>query len=183
MSQTFEFRMARTDWVALSTAVARRPLAFRIATVVAMASLVAMVLAFLSAPDGGTLLASALAGGADWYPFYGIIALFAVALLFRHRLIGFNAAAGFARLPLADKLLVVDAEETDVHVVAPDFDWRFPWAAVFRLIETPTHLVIATGGREGLPVPRRAFADAAAFEAFRAFVVAHLPEEASHERS
>ncbi len=184
MSETFTFRMARADWVALSTTVTHRPLAFRLALIVAMLSLTTVVMALVSSADPtvGTLLADALRGGSQWYPFHGFVALVVLGILFRHRLVGFNAAAGYGRMPLADKELKVEMAEADVHVTADGFDWRFPWAAVGRTVETATHLVLATGGREGLPIPRSAFTDAPAYERVRAFVLAHLVEGASHER-
>lgn len=184
MSETFSFRMSRADWVALSMSVARRPFLFRLAVVIAMLSLMTMGMALFSSadPTADSVLADALRGGSDWYPFYAFIALVVAGTLFRHRLVGFNAAAGFARMPLADKELAVEMGETEVHVTSEGFDWRFPWAAVSRAIETRTHLVIATSGREGLPIPRAAFADSAGFDRVRAFVLARLPEGAVHEQ-
>ena len=184
MSEKFAFRFQRADWVALSTAVARRPLAFRLAVVVAMLSATVMVMSVVSSsdPTAGTLLADALRGGSEWYPFYLFFAMIMLGTLFRHVLVGFNARMGFGRMPLADKEMAVELGDTDIHVTAPDFDWRFPWAAVSRVIETPTHLVLATSGREGLPIPRTAFADAKGHERVRAFILAHLVEGAVHDR-
>ncbi|MDK9695898.1 MAG: YcxB family protein [Siculibacillus sp.] len=184
MSETFSFRFRRADWVALSSAVARRPLLFRLAVVVAMLSATTMVMSVVSSSDpaAGTLLVDAMRGGSEWYPFYIFFGLVVVGTLFRHVLVGFNAAMGFARMPLADKDMTVELGDTEVHVSAPDFGWRFPWAAVSRVSETPTHLILATSGREGLPIPRSTFADAEAFEKVRAFVLAHLAEGAVHER-
>lgn len=181
MSETVTYPFARADWVALSTAVARRPLAFRLAVVVAVLSFLVIVMSFVEAGDGSgrTVLVAARDGGPAWYPWYLFAALMALGLFFRHRIVGFTAAMGFSRMPLADKPLVVDLGDTEVHVTAPDFDWRFPWAAVARVIETPTHLVLATGGREGLPIPRAAVAD---YEKIRTFVLAHLAEGAAHDR-
>ena len=188
MSQTFRFRMSRADWVALSSTVARRPLMFRLAVVVTLVSMVVIVLSMLSSkdPESGSMLHEAMKGGPDWYPFFGLMALVALGTVFRHHLVGFNARMGFARLPLADKELTVAFGPESVHVTAPEasgFDWTFPWAAVGRVIETPTHLVLATGGREGLPIPRAAFANDAAFEAVRKTVLARVPQGASHERA
>ncbi len=185
MSEKISFRFQRADWVALSTAVARRPLPLRIATVVAVLSFLVMVMAFVDAGDGTgrTALAAARDGGPAWYPWYAFAALLALGLFFRHRIVGFTAATGYGRLPLADKEMAVDLGPAEVHVTSTDFDWRFPWAAVGRLIETPTHLVLATGGREGLPIPRSAFSDASAYERLRSFVLAHVPEGTAHERA
>jgi hypothetical protein len=184
MSETFSFRFQRADWVALSTAVARRPLPLRLAIVVAVLSFLVMVMNFVDAGDGSgrTVLAAVLDGGPTWYPWYAFGVLLALGLFFRHRIVGFTAAMGFARMPLADKELKVEMGASDVHVASGDFDWRFPWEAVGRVVETPTHLVLATGGREGLPIPRAAFADASAFEKVRAFVLARLVQGAVHER-
>ena len=183
MSPTVTFRFSRGDWVAMSTEIARKPLVFRLATVVAVlgAMVIALGLFTSGAPDGGSLLGEALKGGERWYSFYAFALLAALGLVFRHRLVGFNAAAGFARMPLADRDLTVVFDEEDVHATADGFDWRFPWSAVVRLIETPTHLVLATGGRQGLPIPHRAFAGEADRIAFRDFAVAHASREASHE--
>lgn len=185
MSEKVSFRFQRADWVALSTAVARRPLAFRLAVVVAMLSATVMVMSVVASsdPTAGTLLADAMRGGSEWVPFYVFVVLVAVGTVFRHVLIGFNAAMGFGRMPLADKEMAVDLGDAEVRVRAPDFDWRFPWAAVSRVIESSTHLVLATGGKEGLPIPRSAFADATAYERVRAFVLAHLVEGAGHDRA
>ncbi len=184
MSETFSFRFRRADWVALSSAVARRPLLFRLAVVVAMLSATTLVMSMVSSSDPtvDTLLADALRGGSEWYPFFLFVALIALGTVFRHVLVGFNAAMGFGRMPLADKEMAVELGDDDVHVTAPDFDWRFPWAAVSRVIETSTHLVLATSGREGLPIPRDAFADPARFEKARAFVLAHLAQGTVHDR-
>jgi hypothetical protein len=184
MSEKLSFRFRRADWVALSSTVARRPLLFRLAVVVAMLSATVMVMSVVSSsdPTAGTLLNDALRGGAEWYPFYIFVALVALGTLFRHVLVGFNAAMGFGRMPLADKEMAVDLGETEIHVTAPEFDWRFPWAAVSRVVETPTHLVLATSGREGLPIPRATFADAAGYDRVRAFILARLVQGAAHER-
>jgi hypothetical protein len=149
MSETFTFRFQRADWVALSSAVARRPLLFRLAVVIAMLSATVMVLSLVqsSDPTAGTLLADAMRGGSEWYPFFLFVVLIALGTIFRHVLVGFNAAMGFGRMPLADKEMAVDLGDAEIHVGAPDFDWRFPWAAVSRVIETKTHLVLATSGR------------------------------------
>ena len=185
MSEKITFRFQRADWVALSSAVARRPLLFRLAVVVAMLSATVMVMSVVTSsdPTAGTLLADAMRGGSEWYPFFLFVVLIALGTLFRHVLVGFNAAMGYGRMPLADKQMAVELGETDVHVTAPEFDWRFPWAAVSRVIETSTHLVLATSGREGLPIPRSAFADAVAHDEIRAFVLAHLPQGATHDRA
>mgnify|MGYP001767775385 CR=1 FL=1 len=184
MSEKLSFRFERADWVALSTAVARRPLAFRLAVVVAMLSATVMVMSLVSSsdPNAGTLLADAMRGGSEWYPFFLFVVMVGLGTVFRHVLVGFNARMGFGRMPLADKEMAVELGDTDIHVTAPEFDWRFPWAAVSRVIETPSHLVLATSGREGLPIPRTAFADAERYERARAFVLAHLPEGAVHDR-
>jgi hypothetical protein len=185
MSETVSFRFRRADWVAMSTAVARRPLAFRLALVVFVLGFAVIVLGLVPAnpPAEGSQLAEALKGGSEWYPWYGFGLLMVLGLLFRHHLVGFNAATGFARMPLAEKELTVAFGDEEIHAAAaPDFEWRFPWAAVARLIETPTHLILATGGRQGLPIPRDAFADGAAYERTRAFILAHLAEGTPHER-
>lgn len=187
MSETFRFRMARADWVALSSSVARRPLAFRLAVAVLMTSMVVIVMSMLGStdPTATSMLDDAMAGGPDWYPFYGLLALVIFGTVFRHRLVAFNAAMGFRRMPLADKELAVTFGPEDVRVAETEggrFDWRFPWAAIQRVIETDTHLILATGGREGLPIPRAAFADAAAFDAVRATVLSRLSEGTVHEK-
>lgn len=184
MSETFSFRFGRAEWVALSTVVARRPLLFRLAVIAATLAAAVMVMSVVPSSDPAVpnLLADAARGGAHWYPVYLFVVLAGLAIVFRHRLVGFNASLAFNRMPLADKEMVVELAEADVHVASGDFDWRFPWAAVARVIETADHLVISTGGREGLPIPRAAFADAPAYERVRAFVLAHLVEGATHER-
>ena len=185
MSEKISFRFRRADWVALSSAVAHRPLLFRLAVVVAMLSATTMVMSLVSSSDpaAGTLLADAMRGGSEWYPFYLFVAMIVAGTLFRHVLVGFNAAMGFGRMPLADKEMAVELGDTEVHVTAPEFDWRFPWAAVSRVIETKTHLVLATSGREGLPIPRTAFAEAKDLDRVRAFVLAHLVEGTAHDRA
>ena len=185
MSEKISFRFARADWVALSSAVARRPLLFRVAVVVAMLSATTLVMSVVSSsdPTAGTLLEDALRGGSEWYPFFLFVAMVALGTIFRHVLVGFNAAMGFSRMPLADKQMTVDLGDAEIHVSAPDFDWRFPWAAVSRVIETKTHLVLATSGREGLPIPRTAFAEAKDLDRVRAFVLAHLVEGTAHDRA
>lgn len=184
MTETFSFRFQRADWVALSTAVARRPLLFRLAVVVAMLSATVMVLAVVgsSSPTGGSLLDDALRGGSEWHPYFLFVGLVALGTVFRHKLVGFNAAMAFARMPLADKELAVELGEEEIRVAAEGFDWSFPWAAISRVVESKTHLVVATGGREGLPIPRAAFPDEAAYERVRAFVLAHIGTGAVHER-
>ena len=185
MSEHVSFRFQRADWVALSSAVARRPLLFRLAVVVAMASATVLVMSMVASSDpaAGTLLADALRGGSEWYPFYLFFAMVVLGTIFRHVLVGFNAAMGFGRMPLADKQMTVELGETEIHVSAPEFDWRFPWAAVSGVIETKTHLVLATSGREGLPIPRTAFADAKGYDRVRTFVLAHLVQGAAHDRA
>lgn len=186
MSETFRFRMARADWVALSSAVALRPLLFRLAVTVVLLSMVVIVMSMLQStdPTAKSMLDDAMRGGSDWYPFYGLIALVVAGTLFRHKLVAFNAAAGFGRMPLADKELAVELGAEEIRVKETEggpFDWRFPWAAVSRVIETPTHLILATGGREGLPIPRAAFADEAAFAKVRETVAARVAEGTPRE--
>jgi hypothetical protein len=186
MSREVRFRFTRADWVALSAAVARRPLLFRLAVAFMMTSIVVIVMSMLAStdPTAQSMLHDALRGGSDWYPFYGLIVLLVLGTVFRHHLVAFNARMGFARMPLADKELVVElgADEVVVRANETGFDWRFPWAAITRVIETPTHLILATGGREGLPIPRSAFADEKAFADVRKTVLARLREGTPHER-
>jgi len=182
MAHHLEYTMSRADFVALSTAVARRPLLFRLAWVAALWALAGGVMSVL--PGGATglsMLDELLAGNRDWWPLLALLVLFSVLALFRHRLAGLNAAAGYARMPLADRPMTVDLDETEVRVTAGEFDWSFPWGAVVALVESPDHLVLAVGGREGLPLPRRAVASAADWQALGAFVTAHLAPGARHD--
>ncbi|MER2606785.1 MAG: YcxB family protein [Siculibacillus sp.] len=186
MSQRVSFRMARADYVALTTAVGRRPLAMRLATVVATLSLMVFAMSVLQSADpaGGTMLTDALRGGSEWYPFYAFAVLVALGLFFRHRILGFNAAMTYSRMPLADADVTVEIADADIRVTAPTgFDWRFPKAAIRRLIETPTHLIIAVGAREGVPVPKAAFASDTVRDLFVKRLVAALPEGSIHERT
>lgn len=184
MTHHLEYTMSRSDFVALSTAVARRPLPFRLLWIAAMWALAGGAMSVLpGGTPGGSMLDDVLAGNRDWWPLIAFVALFSLVALFRHRLAGLNAAAGYARMPLADRPMSIDLDETEVRVVAGEFDWSFPWAAVARLVETPDRLVLVVGAREGLPLPRRAIATTADWEALRAFVTAHLAPGASHERT
>ncbi len=180
MSEKITFRVERGDFVALSIAVARRPWPFRLASVVATLSLMVFVLSILPSqdPNGTSMLYDALKWQSEWYPFYAFVALVAVGLIFRHQLRGLNAAAGYARMPLADTDLTVEVGTEEMRVTAPtvSFDWTVPRLAVRALIETPTHLVVAVGPKEGVPIPRRAFADDKAWTRFRDRLIAFSPE-------
>lgn len=180
-----DYTMSRGDFVALSIAVARRPLPVRLAWVAAMWMLVGGVMAMLpggTAP-GTTMFDDLLAGNRDWWPLLGSVAVLSVLALFRHRVAGLQAAGGYARTPLADHPMAIDLDETEVRVVAGEFDWSFPWEAVSRMVETSDRLVLVVGAREGLPLPRRAVATTADWEALRAFVTAHMPKGATHARA
>ncbi len=187
MSEKVTFRVERDDFVTLSMAVARRPLPFRIASVVATASLMVFAMSILPSQDPAysAMLYDALSGKKEWYPFYGFVAMVLIGLFFRHRLRGFNAYMGYTRMPLADKELTVDLDAERIHVTSPEseFDWTIPKQAVRALVETPTHLIVAVGSKEGLPIPRRAFTGDAGWESFRAALVRFLPEGATHDRA
>ncbi len=187
MSEKITFRVERGDFVALSIAVARRPLLFRFASVIATLSLMVFVMSILPSQDPAyrAMLYDFLSGKSEWYPFYGFVILVAVGLFFRDRLRGFNAYMGYGRMPLADKDLTVDIGKDEIRVTAPDasFDWTVPRLAVRALVETATHLVVAVGNKEGVPVPRRAFADEAAWTRFRDALVRFIPEGAAHDRA
>lgn len=187
MSEKVTFRVERGDFVTLSMAVARRPLLFRISSVVATASLMVFAMSILPAQDPAysAMLYDFLSGKTEWYPFYVFAVLVAVGLFFRHRLRGFNAYMGYARMPLADKDMTIELAADQIRVTAPEaaFDWTVPQLAVRALVETPTHLVVAVGSKEGVPVPRRAFASDAAWARFRDALVRFLPEGAAHDRA
>lgn len=183
MSIELRFRMSRADYVALSMAVSRRPLLFRIGTVVLALSVLVFAAAMIEGKHGRSLLSDVLTGDREWWPTYGFIALVSLGLLFRHVLVAFNAAAGYGRMPLADKDVVVRLDDTAAAITATDFDWRFEWPAVARVVESRSHLVLAVDTREGLPLPRRAVADDAAWQNLGAFVRAHVTEGTAHERA
>ena len=187
MSEKVTYRVERNDFVTLSMAVARRPLLFRIASLVATSSLMVFAMSILPSQDPAysAMLYDALSGKQEWYPFYGFVGLVLIGLFFRHRLRGFNAYMGYTRMPLADKEMTIDLDDERIHVTAPEaqFDWTIPKPAVRALIETPTHLVVAVGSKEGLPVPRRAFPSDGAWDRFRAALVRFLPEGATHDRA
>lgn len=188
MSQSFRFRMARADWVALSTAVARRPLHFRVVTLVASLSLTVFVMAWVrsDADPNRSLLSEILTGDRKWWPLLGFLVLFSFGMLFRHHLSGLNARFGYRRMPLADKEVEIIFDREDVRMVAVDgsgFDWRFPWTSVTRLIVTPERMMLAVGPQRGLPIPRAAFATPAAFAKIEKLVLARLPKGIPHERA
>ncbi len=187
MSEKVTFRVERGDFVALSLAVARRPLLFRISSVIATLSLLVFAMSVLSPQDPAysSMLYDFLSGKKEWFPFYAFVVLVSIALFFRHRLRAFNAWMGYARMPLADKEMTVELAKDEIRVTAPEatFDWTVPRLAVRALVESPTHLVVAVGAKEGVPVPRRAFASDAAWARFRDALVRFLPEGATHDRA
>lgn len=187
MSKTVRFRFTRADWIALSIAVARRPWHFRVVTLVASLSVMIFVMAWVRSDvdPARSMLSEVLAGDRRWWPFLGFLVLFSLGMLFRHRLVGLNARVGYGRMPLADREVEATLDDDGVHARAVDgaaFDWRFTWNDVTRLIETPERLILATGYRQGLPIPRAAVAGDADFAALADFVRARLPSGAPHER-
>jgi hypothetical protein len=72
-------------------------------------------------------------------------------------------------------------ELTDICVrqTAPLHDARTLWAGVLSVDETATHVFLMTDRLAGYIVPRRAFGDAAAYEAFVAFARAHVGDAAN----
>lgn len=188
MSKSFRFRMTRADWVALSTAVARRPWHFRLVTLIASLSAMVFVMAWIRSDvdPNRSMLSEILAGEQKWWPMIGFFVLFSVGMMNRHRLSGLSARVGFSTMPIADKELEVTLDDAGVQVVAVDgsgFDWRFTWNDVGRLIETPERLILAVGPRQGLPIPRAAFAKEAKFAEIEKFVRARLPQGVRHERA
>lgn len=188
MSNTFRFRMTRADWVALSTAVARRPWHFRLVTLIASLSAMVFVMAWIRSDTdpNRSMLSEIVAGDQKWWPMLGFFVLFAIGMMNRHRLSGLSARVGFSSMPIADKELEVTLGKDDVHVVAVDgsgFDWRFTWNDVGRLIETPERLILAVGPRQGLPIPRAAFAKEADFAKIEKLLRARLPQGVAHERA
>lgn len=188
MSQSFRFRLSRADWVALSTAVARRPLHFRLVTMVASLSLMVFVMAWVrsDADPNRSLLSEVVSGEKRWWPMLAFLVIFAVGMLFRHHLSGVSARFGWKTMPLADKEVEVILDRDDVRMRAADgsgFDWRFPWTAVTRLIDSPERLMLAVGPRQGLPIPRSAFPTPAAYAKIEKFVLARLPKGIPHERA
>lgn len=187
MSEKVTFRVERSDFVTLSMAVARRPLLFRLSSVVATFSLLVFAMSILPSQDPAyrAMLYDFLSGKKEWFPFYGFAVLVALGLFFRDRLRGFNAYMGYGRMPLADKEMTVDVAAEQIRVTAPEasFDWTVPRLAVRALVETPTHLVVAVGNKEGVPVPRRAFESDADWGRFRDTLVRFLPEGAPHDRA
>lgn len=188
MSQSFRFRMARADWVALSIAVARRPWHFRIVTMIASLSLMVFVMAWIRSdtdPDR-SLLSEILSGDRKWWPMIAFLVIFSVGMLFRHHLSGLSARFGWKSMPLADKEIEVILDREDVRMRAVDgsgFDWRFPWTSVTRLVTTPERLMLAVGHGQGLPIPRAAFATPAAWAKIEKIVLARLPKGIPHDRA
>lgn len=188
MSQSFRFRLSRADWVELSTVVARRPLHFRIVTMIASLSVMVFVMAWIrsDADPDRSLLSQVLSGDRKWWPMIAFLAIFSVGMLFRHHLSGLGARFGWKRMPLADKEVEVILDREDVRMRAVDgsgFDWRFPWTSVTRLIVSPERLMLAVGPNQGLPIPRAAFATPAAFGKIEKIVLARLPKGTPHERA
>lgn len=188
MSKSVRFRFGRADWVALSIAVARRPWHFRLATLVASLSVMVFVMAWLRSDvdPNRSMLSEVLSGDRKWWPFLGFLALFSAGMMFRHLLVGLSARFGYSSMPIADREIAVDLDADGVRASATDgapFDWRFTWNDVTRLIETPDRLILATGSRRGLPIPRSAFARDADYERFRKQVLARLPKGVPHDRA
>ncbi len=188
MSKSVRFRFGRADWVALSTTLARRPWHFRVVTLVASLSVMVFVMAWVRSDldPNRSMLSDVLAGERKWWPFVGFLGLFSAGMMFRHLLVGLSARFGFSSMPIADREIAVDLDAEGVRAVATDgsgFDWRFTWNDVTRLIETPERLILATGARRGLPIPRAAFARDVDFERFRKELLARLPKGVPHDRA
>jgi hypothetical protein len=84
------------------------------------------------------------------------------------------AALAFRRSGIADLEITLDITADGIEVKLPDRMSRVDWAAVRRLIETPTHLFIQLSRREALIVPRRVFADEDHYKAALGFSRARL---------
>lgn len=154
---TVSFRMQRGDFVALSKALARpepRPTAIRIAVYLALL----LVGAWIAAGSPDALLATL----AETFAFptillYGpLIAAPPLLLLMTPQLAGLVAASIYRRNAIADRDVTLHLTAEGIEGGATDLYSRVGWAAVDRLIETPSHLFIQISRREALLIPRRA---------------------------
>ena len=168
---TVSFRMQRGDFVALTRALVRLdPRKDTIKIAAYFGALLAIN--WLTAGSIDALIASLV----DTFSFpnvllYGpLIAAAPLLLLLAPQLASLNAAAIYKRNAIADREVTVHLTAEGIEGGATDLYSRVGWAAVTRLIETPTHLFIQISRREALLIPRRAVPNEDEYNNLKGFV-------------
>lgn len=152
---TVTYRMERRDFVALTRVLSRRP-AWR-------------VFAELALYFGALLAIAALAGGPHnlmrtlgsfvtgplFFVYLPLILVGPLLLLLTPQITGLIAAMAYRRSEMADRDVVLYLTAEGIEGGSADLYARVGWAAVQRLVETPTHLFLQISRREALLVPRR----------------------------
>lgn len=154
------YRMERGDYVALTVALGRREprrILFELTCYVLLLALVALGVAgsldnLLAALEQVVTLPGALV-------YVPLLVAGPIILLLTPQIGGLIAALIYRRNAIADKQVTLDLTVEGIEGGATDLYSRIGWAAVRKLVETPTHLFIQISKREALIIPRRAIAD------------------------
>lgn len=164
------YRFERNDFTAMTRAMTRRPWTRKVA-MVAVWFLVVLVFLFLFRaaalefldPFVRTILL-------DFLPLWVIGIL---ALLFSSHLMGLSAALIFKHNALACQDIDLLLRKSGIESRTSDMRAEFTWGMVKKIIETDSHLFLTLSRREGLILPRRAFASDDAYRAARDFIAHH----------
>lgn len=166
-----DYRMQRGDYVAMTVALIRPAparLAYEIAGYLLLVAIVALGLAGSFDAWFATLAnAFSLPLAIVTVP---LLLAGPVILALRPQIAGFAAALIYRGHAMADRDIALDLTSEGIEGGATDLYSAIGWAAVTRLIETPTHLFVQIAPREALIVPRRAVPNEDEYRNLRGFI-------------
>lgn len=160
---SISFRFEPEDYVVLSEILARRPVR---RVLVALAIYVALG-AFVVLAYGADLTAI------PWWVL-AVLVIGPLLAVFNVAASGLIARLTYRRNPAAGETMTLTFDDQAIGVDRPTLSSRIAWSNIKQIIETRDHAILAISRREGIPVPRRAFASDTDYAALVRFAQARI---------
>lgn len=152
---TVSYRMERGDFVALTRVLSRRR-AWRLVLELALYfGALFGIAAMAGGPQNVLRTLGSFVTGPLFLAYLPLIFVGPVLLVLTPQITGLLAAMAYRRSDMADREVTLQITAEGIEGGSADLYARVGWAAVQRLIETPTHLFLQISRREALLIPRR----------------------------
>ncbi|WP_237152678.1 YcxB family protein [Oryzibacter oryziterrae] len=188
MSLQISYQFTRRDYVALSCALVKQPLAKRLKRLalwlIAVLCLLAAAGWFAGMPlteHPEMLLPDAL-GGTMPMSFAALLVVIAIAMLWPE---GPSAVMGFLAyrsVPFADQDYGIELDDGGINISTEGASSHIDWPRLQRLIEYRSTVVLAIGPRQGLGLPLRALPPGTDRAALIAYIKARTKPDLPHVR-
>ena len=170
------YRFGRADYVALSVALSKTSPTKRLmnvlthAAVLTVALVVLLLFQGLAISDLPKAMTPDVFGGYMPTWMFVVLVMLVASVAWKHWFSAALAFFHFRGLAFAGQTYEVDVGEDGIELRAPGVSSHVDWSRVLAVIECRDHLFLKIDKRQAVGLPRRAFADDAAFRSAAAFV-------------